>query len=197
MMNHSCDIILSRQILKINGEEVYCHTNEFDFHGCRIALTEDIEIPPESEIVISGRTIDPYDNAKLGVTSPNLNLIEKHSVLLARALVQPFNGLVPLQIAIFDSIPIKLHKNTIVAHLEKINKDSIPAFQEHLVHHTNVATSIKNHDNNQPETPEHIKDLIEATLQNVSEKEGQQVKSLLIEYADVFCTFEDDMGRTD
>ncbi|KAH3694219.1 hypothetical protein DPMN_081659 [Dreissena polymorpha] len=56
-----------------------------------------------------------------------------------------------------------------------INKDSIPAFQEHLVHHTNVATSMKHHNNNQPETPEHMKDLIEATLQNVSEKEGQQV----------------------
>ena len=176
MMNHSCDIILSRQILKINGEEVNCHTNEFDVHSCRIALTEDIEIPPESEVVISGRTIDTYDNAKLGVTSPNLNLFEKHSVLLARALVQPSNGLVLLQIANFDSIPIELHKNTIVAHLEMINKDSIPAFQEHLVHHTNVATSIKNHDNNQPETPEHMKDLIEATLQNMSEKEGQQVK---------------------
>ena len=197
MMSNSCDIILSRQILKINGKEIYCHTNEFDVQCCRVALTTDIEIPPDSEIVITGRTMDSYDNTKLGVTTPNNNLFEKHNVLLARALVKPSNGLIPIQIANFDSVPKTLHKDTIVANMEMISENSLKEFEEHHVNCTTTEPSKNTSFKQTPEVPEHMKELIESTIQNLSEIEGKKAKALLLEYEDVFCKSDDDMGHTD
>ncbi|WAR06786.1 LOW QUALITY PROTEIN: hypothetical protein MAR_016744 [Mya arenaria] len=89
MLSHNCDIILSRQVFRMNNEEFFCHTNELHVSPCRIAVTEDIEIPPDSEMVITGRTLDTFTLGTPGVTEMHQPFVEKHSVMLAKALVKP------------------------------------------------------------------------------------------------------------
>jgi hypothetical protein len=46
-------------------------------------------VPPNSEIFISGKPRDPIFRSKVGLVEPNAKLVEKNGLLVARSIVNP------------------------------------------------------------------------------------------------------------
>ena len=82
-----CDVLLSKDHLTLNGEKTACYrsTNEAQPGCCRIALLENDEVPPGSEMILKGRPIDKLDKNSVGIleaseSSINLNESQKESM---------------------------------------------------------------------------------------------------------------------
>ena len=66
---YRCDLVLTRQIIKINGEEILCFANSRNVKHtcCRVAVLEPTVIPPESETIVSGYTKGIIDKRGTGL----------------------------------------------------------------------------------------------------------------------------------
>ena len=56
LTNNRCNLMLSRQFMKVNGVKIQCFANsrEAQPRCCRIAISEHVEIPLETEMVVEG-----------------------------------------------------------------------------------------------------------------------------------------------
>ena len=56
LTTHHCDLMLSQQCMKLNGEKIRCFPNSREAQPtcCRVAISEYVEIPPETEVVVQG-----------------------------------------------------------------------------------------------------------------------------------------------
>ncbi|KAK3598269.1 hypothetical protein CHS0354_022586 [Potamilus streckersoni] len=56
LRKHQCDPIISKAYLNVKGEKVPCYmkSDEKKMMCCRIASTENVEILPETEVVVNG-----------------------------------------------------------------------------------------------------------------------------------------------
>ena len=69
LSTNGCDVLLSKDHLLLNGERIACFRSSVDAEPtcCRIALAENIEIPPDCEIIVKGRPIDRFDKDGVGI----------------------------------------------------------------------------------------------------------------------------------
>ncbi|XP_053386617.1 uncharacterized protein LOC128550817 [Mercenaria mercenaria] len=192
ILSQNCDLLFSKHMINLNGERLYCYSTEREVHMCRIAITDDIEVPPDTEMIITGRTIDPYPKDKPGVVEASQNFMENHDILVARALVEPKLGLIPIRIANLENTPIRLYKNTIIATLEGTELPEIIP--------TNLAetpSTSKSTNKSSQEIPDHLKECYERSTKDLTEEEKKEVKDLLCEFQDIFSKSDDDIGHTD
>jgi len=64
----------------------------------RISILEDVIIPSNSEIIVPGRLIDPISKRNTVVLiEPTQQLKEKHDILVAKTVVNPSLGTMPLR----------------------------------------------------------------------------------------------------
>ena len=112
LTKHHCDMFLSKNHLLLNGEKIACFRSSVDaVPTCsRIAILETVEVPPECEIIVEGRPIDRVDNSSIGILEATLNFVDRSGLLIARALVCPEFGTVPLRIMNLNPEPVKLYK---------------------------------------------------------------------------------------
>ena len=100
LMKHRCDMFLSKNHLILNGEKIACFHNSVEAIStcCRIAILESVEVPPECEIIVRGRTMDTIDKNSTGVVEATEYFVNRSGLLIAKALVCPEFGTVPLRI---------------------------------------------------------------------------------------------------
>lgn len=84
---HNCDLMLSQQSMKLNGEKIRCFPNSRNVKGacCRVAILEHVEIPPETEMVVAGFTTDVIDMRSTGVVEVDTKFLHKRGLLVAKA----------------------------------------------------------------------------------------------------------------
>ena len=101
LRTHHCDLVLSRQVMKVNGEEVLCFANSRNapLRCCRVAVLEPVEIPPESEMIVLGYTKGVIDKSGTGLIEADENILHIKGLLVAKAFVCPTTGTVPVRIA--------------------------------------------------------------------------------------------------
>jgi hypothetical protein len=87
----------------------------------RIGIYEKIVLPPSSETIVAGRAMDPIVKGMTGLVEP----VTKHGLLIAKTVVQPNCGFIPIQILNISGQEHVLQKNTIAAQLEPIEIDMI------------------------------------------------------------------------
>ena len=130
--------------MRLNEERISCFhssrratlgTNSGDAIStcCRIAILEGVEIPPESEIVVKGRTFDLFDKNSIGMLEGTRLFVDGRRLLVSRALVSPESGSVPIRIINLNDQPFFLHKNTLIAMYEpsRNRKNRVKKFLEH------------------------------------------------------------------
>ena len=98
---HKCDIMLTRKLMKINGEEILCFANSRDVQPqcCRVAVLEPVVIPPEPEIVVPGYTRSVIDKSGTGLIAADEKFMHAKGLLVAKALVCPRTGTMHIRIA--------------------------------------------------------------------------------------------------
>ena len=121
LTKHRCDMFLSRNHLLLNGEKIPCFRSVDALPTCsRIAILETVEVPPECEILVMGTPLDAVDSNSTGVLEATKSFIDRSGLLVAKALVCPEYGTVPLRIMNLGRKSYKLYKNTIAAMYEPV-----------------------------------------------------------------------------
>lgn len=100
----------------LNGEERACFHSSIDARPtcCRIALTEIVAISPGCEMTVNGRPIDCLDKDSIGILDA---LAARSGLMVAKALVCPKMGIVPICILNLYNKQCFLHRNTVTAFL--------------------------------------------------------------------------------
>ena len=100
LSTNRCDVLLSKDHLVLNGEKIACYrsTNEAQPSCCRIALMENVQVPPGTEMIVKGRPLDNFDKDSVGILEASETFASRYGLLVAKALVSPKMGKVPLRI---------------------------------------------------------------------------------------------------
>ena len=114
MIKNKCDLMISRSCLKVKGEEIPCYmSNGVQPVCCRVALAENVSIPADSEIIVSGKPLDSLDRKRLGIVEPSMRFVQNTGVMVAKALVDP-------KTANFSKDPVMVHKDIMTAVLQPV-----------------------------------------------------------------------------
>lgn len=89
--------------------------------GCfRVVLTEKIEVPARTEIIVYGRVTDPdFKNLQFGLVEPSESMVTKDKGLVARSLVRAAET-VPVRIANFSDEPETFYRGTNIATVTQV-----------------------------------------------------------------------------
>ena len=98
---HQCDLILTHNCMKIKREKIRCFANSRNAQltCCRVAVSENFTIPPETEMLVEGFTTNVTDRHSTGLIEVDTKFLNKKGLLVAKALVFPSNGTFPIRIA--------------------------------------------------------------------------------------------------
>ena len=99
-------------MLTDNGQDLPC------FRLCtsakpaysRIAILQDITVPPESEFIVPCRAIDHISMDPKALVEPSCSFMENHELLVARTLVNPLMGEIPVRIMNLSDHEVTLHQ---------------------------------------------------------------------------------------
>ena len=177
LTKHQCDMFLSKNHLLLNGEKIPCFRSSVDAipSCCRIAVTKTIEVPPESETIVMGRPLDRVDSHSIGVVEATEKFVDRSGLLIAKALVCPETGTVPLCIMNLNNEPVTLYKNTIAAMYEPVEIG-----KHETVNNIGTVSST----NEEPFA--HVEELLSQSSSNLNETQIDSLRSLLYEYKEQF-----------
>ncbi|XP_061184899.1 uncharacterized protein LOC133192908 [Saccostrea echinata] len=122
---NKCDVLLSKSCLDVQGDKIPCfrYSNEVST-CCRITVTENVVVPPGTEMIVPGRSTG-HVNKCAAILEPTNTFVEKQGLMIARSLVHPSQGIVPLRILNLQDEPCKIYKNTVTATCEPVNNSDI------------------------------------------------------------------------
>ena len=190
MKTQKCDLIISKNCMRIKGEDIPCYMkNSSNTSCCRVALIEDVELSPDTEVVITGKILDHIDRDQSCVVEGVDKFMQKTGLLVAKVLVEPKTGRIPIRIANLTDKPIKIFKNTVTAMLESVEVD-----KNENVRSAEVDSSVKAEIS--PLLPEHLKDLYEKSCINLDKTQSQILKQFLIKHQNVFSKDSNDIGHS-
>ena len=187
LTKHQCDMFLSKNHLLLNGEKIVCFRSSVDAipSHSRIAVIETVEVPPESEIIVKGRSLDRVNSHSIGVLEATEGFINRSGLLIAKALVSPETGTVPLRVMNLSNEPVMLYKNTIAAMYEPVELGRYETVN-------NIGTVSSTTD----ESTAHVEELLSKSSSNLNETQIYSLRSLLYEYKDQFSKSSHDLGST-
>ena len=188
MMMNKCDLIISKSCLKVKGQEIPCYmSNGSQPSCCRVALVENVSVPPESEIIVLGKPLDKLDRSRVGLIEPSLKFVENTGLMVAKVLVDPKNGNLPLRLANMSKEPITVRKNTVSAVLQAV--DSVNSEKVN-------ASRIVENDSTSPKLPKHLEPLFERSSENLDSAQQNRLEQFLIKHQDIFSKSSSDIGHT-
>ena len=141
--------------MKLNGDEILCFANSRNVQPrcCRVRVLEPIEIPPESEMIVPGYTKGVINKTYIGLLEADTKFLHTKGLLVAKALVCPTTGTVPVRTANPYAQSCKLYKNTVVATYEPIEPEQL------VFVNTTQSNDTLTDPCNERELPEHLKEL--------------------------------------
>ena len=175
-MKNKCDLIISKNYLKVKGEEIPCYmTSSSHPLCCRVALVENVSVPPESEIIVSGKPLDSFDRSTPGVVEPAMKFVQNTGLLVAKVLVDTKNGNIPMRLANLSRDSVHVNKGTVTALLRPISSIGSESW-----------CSSDSSESVQPELPEHMVQLFERSSANLDTQQKARLCQFLIKHQDIF-----------
>ncbi|MEW8544975.1 MAG: reverse transcriptase domain-containing protein [Candidatus Thiodiazotropha sp.] len=187
LTRHRCDVFLSKDHLILNGEKIACFRSSVDIIPtcCRIAILESVEVPPESEIIVQGRPLDRVDTNSIGILEATESFVDRSGLLIAKALVCPEFGTVPMRIMNLTSQSFMLNKNTVAAIYEPVETEKFE-----------IVNSLSTDPTANEQPSPHIDELLLQSSSNLNEFQKESLRSLLYDYKDQFSKSSHDLGCT-
>ncbi|CAC5386872.1 unnamed protein product [Mytilus coruscus] len=193
LVTHDCDVLLSQNKLKIKGEIIQCFHYASSAKSCyRVAIQETVNVPPNSEMIVSGESNEPIFRGLAGLIEPNEKFMEKNGLLVARSIVHPEMYNIPLRIINMNNEPCTLYKGTIIATCNKINEEDIQTFE-----FVNNVAGGQATINKGRQLPDYLHEVFESSEVNLDKDQSEKFKDLLMEYSNIFSKSSEDIGLTD
>ncbi|VDI23711.1 Hypothetical predicted protein [Mytilus galloprovincialis] len=193
LVTHDCDVLLSQNKLKIKGEIIQCYHYASSAKSCyRVAIQETVDVPPNSEMIVSGESDEPIFRGLAGLIEPNEKFMEKNGLLVARSIVHPEMYNIPLRIINLNKEPCTLYKGTIIATCNKVDEEDIQTSE--FVNSVAGGQTIVNKGR---QLPDYLHEVFESNQANLDKDQKEKFRDLLIEYSDIFSKSSEDIGLTD
>ena len=170
----------------------------------KICLDESVTVPPGMEIMVKGKISDENGclshTSQLVVESKSDSVLAKQGILVAKALVYPSNGVIPLRLMNWDSKPQSLHIKTMAAIAEPVESVTVLEGRDLDLSDLDLsdldpdyACNIKEFD------PGKLPDQIvwDANVDSLTDEQKRTFLDLLIKHRSVFAKSRYNLGRTD
>ncbi|KAL3884377.1 hypothetical protein ACJMK2_024522 [Sinanodonta woodiana] len=147
----------------------------------RIEINEDIIVPSNSEILVTGLIEGEIVGCEEAVVEPYKSHLAHNGILVAKVVVNPTYGCIPLRMVNLSRSSIKLYKHSCAAicepvastfHLEVTENDNLVGKVNKITTDTTTC----------PQEPEHLKTLIEESRKTLSEHQQDHLRKLLCKY---------------
>ncbi|KAK3108631.1 hypothetical protein FSP39_012081 [Pinctada imbricata] len=193
---HNCDLDLGNfcLTLKPSNESIECHhyASNAKVSCFKIAVTEQVEIPPCTEIIVPAKTVGTQIKSGIGIIEPTQKFIASKGLLAAKSVVDLTREVIPLRIANIHNEPCKIYPQTVAAMCEQVDMNDILANEEVVC----TANKIDNGNPNPSHVPKHLVQLYNQSIENLSSCEAETVLTLLTNYSTLFSKDSNDLGRT-
>ncbi|KAJ8024909.1 hypothetical protein HOLleu_34963 [Holothuria leucospilota] len=122
------------------------------------------------------------------LVEPCERFMKKHSVMVAKSVVNPQGGVVPVRMINLESTPITVYKGTTAAQCEPVEEVVSEGLKE-----SQSSAAEKKEDSG---LPEHIDPLFQSSVSSLDKGQRTQVVDLLRKYQSIFAASKEDLGRT-
>ncbi|CAC5374211.1 unnamed protein product [Mytilus coruscus] len=193
LVTHDCDVLLSQNKLKIKGKIIQCFHYASSAKSCyRVAIQETVNVPPYSEMIVSGESNEPIFRGLAGLIEPNEKFMEKNGLLVARSIVHLKMYNIPLRIINVNNEPCTLYKGTIIATCNKVNEEDIQTSE-----FVNNVAGDQATVNKGRQLPDYLLVVYESCQVNLDKAQSEKFKDFLIECSNIFSKSSEDIGLTD
>ena len=198
MYEHNCALDVRKGNLKIGKYNVKCQPESHNSSIFRIRLDTDFTVPPGSEMIVSGSVEDNHHClshvTEAIVESKSDSVLAKQGILVAKALVNPSIGRVPLRLMNLTGQPQALHTHTIAATVECV--ENVTALETDP-RPTDSCPVRSVHDLDLKDLPDHLRVVWDANSSDLTDQQRQSFLALLLKHQTVFAQSKYDLGRTD
>jgi len=162
----------------------------------RITVATTTVVPPRQEIMLLGQVDGSGEMTGSWMMEPTESFIKNRELLVARALVVPQSGCVPIRVANLADEPRTVYQKTSIATCQTV--DVMPPIksskegEEMIDVRQQTCSSV----GVEQTVPEHLKDMWASMKDNLPEQHQQKVKNLLWAYEPVFAKSKMDLGCT-
>ena len=188
---NQCLVDVGRTCIYINGLKFKCLLESGMNTIFRITASENVIIPPRTEVVVSGRIKGEKPFNHYLITEPNARFQSNKGVVVAKALVS-VNDNIPIRFANFSNDVKTIQSETVIA----IGQPVSDVIDVDIAHNMAAHGHINQFKKENVEIPEHIKTLSEESMVHLNENQQGKVKNLLLRYSTSFATSKTDLGET-
>jgi hypothetical protein len=195
MHKYDCTVNMSKGLLQLGAASTFIRmVKRKRVHCSRLEVDRTTRVPPQHEAIVYTRISKDDDNYQgpYGLVEP-VKSFSWNRLAVAKSVVTPNDGLVPVQVANFTGKPIKLESGSVLAQLCSLEGVEVTPFEA-----TKAPKAGEMIDAGDPwEVPAHLQPIIDGVDPSVPETGKLKLKQLLREYEDVFMAPDGKMGRTD
>ncbi|KAJ8048413.1 hypothetical protein HOLleu_00722 [Holothuria leucospilota] len=168
-----CHISVGEGILSIEGQRVSCKEDEAGLSSCRVEMAENTVLPPRSEVMATGVVRGNLAKQKLAMVEMSDYFMKKHNVLVARAVVDPSEGKVPVRLMNITDEPKTIYKGSTIG-------DCVPVEPvDRQAYNVSVNDSATNHPKSnseksnpdEGEVPQHLTNLYNRSCRFLKEED--------------------------
>ncbi|KAK3085966.1 hypothetical protein FSP39_011423 [Pinctada imbricata] len=204
LSKYECDLQLGQGYLVMGGQKVICYSDN-DLEKplcCRVSITEEIQIPAESEILVTGKILDPFRLGSEGIVKPFPEFVNNSGVLPVKCYVSCTENVLPIYLVNFSREPCVVRKNTVAAVFEEItpiprNKEQGNDSNNSIKFGQQVKVSeVRTENKNNRELPPNLRLMYDSCDKDLDTEERIKVKNFLRKHQDLFSKSDKDIGQT-
>ena len=197
LYDKQCSLDISKGQLLFPDQTIDCKLESEMPRVFKIALSETVEIPANSEMITSGIFSENTPHFSTAMVDEYTNKLAEKGIFVAKSVIDTYNQVIPLRLLNLNDFPTKLYKNETAALCDQvaIHSDSEQGGCENEIHEqirTVTAESIVT-----ITLPEHLQQMYEASIKNLTQDEAKLIKALLLKHASVFSKSRSDLGFCD
>ena len=188
LMKNQGRLDLGRMILRMKGTDLSCWTQGEEHISCRVIVQEKTKIPYGAEKIVPISISNAGALTEVGFVQPSPEVIESKQVMMVRGIVPTQMDVAYVRVLNLGDDDLELHPNQCLGICE-------PYVDEPTVSYTNTACAAVTATNGETQDlPEHIQKLFTDSSDQLTDEECEKLRSLLIEYSQVFAKDKKDLG---
>jgi transposase InsO family protein/predicted aspartyl protease len=195
LQRNGCDVMLSKQVLKMDGEIIPLWTRDDSDTVSRVEVRQCTTIPPNSRKMVPVKICQSGKLPELGLIQPKDTFKEKQ-IVVARGVIDTKTQDAAVQVMNLGNSEVKLPTGFTMGQCESISNDYI----EEMNTSGDISNFVRSLSDlqNQSETtvPDHVVELFEKSSTQLSQEEKCRLAALLNKYQNVFAKSKTDLGRT-
>ncbi|XP_056006949.1 uncharacterized protein LOC130050723 [Ostrea edulis] len=185
LVRHKAVIDMCLHQISISGTE-HPIKLEGSASSYKVAIVHRVTVPPRSELMVEGQICTGSDGGlptQAGLIEPSENFQKSGSCFLAKTLVRRQNT-VPLRIMNISEDSKTIYPGTVVGKLSAIDEvlNLVPGEHQGLDENNDM--------------PSYLQDLYTNSTKHMDNDDRVKAKTLLLKYASLFSTTDEDVGRT-